>query len=188
VSLLRVMEPTDAQVARVEKHLRSAIGKKPDSTALLLHLSDLHDKRGQYDKAADAYREVLRREPNNIVALNNLAWLLAHRTGEAREALDHINKAVSGMGRRPDLLDTRGVIYLALRDTAKALADLKEASSEEPTPVRLFHLAKVLHAERDTSKAREVLRQAKEKGLQVAQLHPVEQDAARRLLDEYGIR
>ncbi|MFO0842183.1 MAG: tetratricopeptide repeat protein [Gemmataceae bacterium] len=188
VSLLRVMSPTDAQVARVERHLRSAIDKRPDSTALLLHLSDLHDKRGQYDKAAAAYREVLRREPNNIVALNNLAWLLAHRSGEAGVALEHINKAVSGMGRRPDLLDTRGVIHLALRDTARALADLREASAEEPTPVRLFHLAKAHHADRDTTRAREVLRQAKEKGLQVAQLHPVEQDAARRLLDEYGIR
>ncbi len=188
IALLRVMNPTDAQVARVEKRLREAFEKKPQSTVLLLHLADLYDKRGLYDQSADAYRKVLEREPNNVVALNNLAWLLAHRRGEAKQALEYINKAVTGIGRRPDLLDTRGVIHLALKDHAKALADLREAVEESPTPVRLFHLAKALHEERDAAKARETLQKAKEKGLQLSSLHPVEQDAARRLLEEYGIR
>lgn len=188
VALLRVMNPSDAQVASVEKHLMAAISRKPESNALSMHLADLYDKRGQYDKAGDLWRKVLRSEPNNVVALNNLAWQLAHRSGEAKEALEHINKAVSGMGRRPDLLDTRGVVHLALKDTGKAIQDLKEATTEGPTPVRLFHLARAHHEERDGKKAREVLQQAKNLGLQVASLHPVEQESARRLMEEYGLR
>lgn len=188
VRLLQVMDPTDAQVAAVERHLNAAIAKKPDSTVLLMHLSTFYDKRGQYDRATEAYRMVLQREPSNVVALNNLAWLMAHRSGEAKAALEHINKAVTGIGRRADLLDTRGVVYLALKEPQKALADLKEATDESPTPVRLLHLARAHHEEKDAKKARDLLRQAKEKGLQVATLHPVEQEAAKRLLDEYGIR
>jgi Tfp pilus assembly protein PilF len=188
VSILRVMNPSDAQVAAVEGHLRAAIAKKPESTVMVLHLANLYDKRGQYDKAAESYREVLKREPNNVVALNNLAWLLAHRSEEAREALEFIDRAVNGMGRRADLLDTRGLVHLALKDTKKAVADLKDATNEGATPARLFHLARAHHEERDPKRAREALRQAKDKGLQVAELHPVEQDMARRLLDEYGLR
>lgn len=188
VALLRVMNPTDSQVAAVEKHLQGAIAKKADSTVLLMHLSDLCDKRGQYDRAADLYRQVLRREPNNVVALNNLAWLLAQRAGDAGTALEHINKAVAGMGRRADLLDTRGVVHLARKDAASAVADLKEASTESPTPTRLFHLALAHHENRDAARAREVLRAACDKGLQVTSLHPIEQDRARSILQEYGMR
>jgi Tfp pilus assembly protein PilF len=188
VMLLRVMSPTDAQVARVEKHLLAALRKKPQSNALRMHLADLYDKRGQYDRAADLYRAVLKSEPNNVVALNNLAWLLAHRSGDAEEALACIDRAVHGIGRRADLLDTRGVVHLARKDTARALADLREANGEGPTAARLFHLARAHHEERDAKRAREALRQAKEQGLQVANLHPVEQDLARRLLEEYGMR
>src|SRR5207244_4978990 len=139
------MNPTDAQVASVEKHLQAALLKKPESNALRMHLADLYDKRGQYDKAADIYRAVLKTEPNNVVALNNLAWLLAHRSGEADQALAYIDKAVQGIGRRADLLDTRGVVHLARKDPAKALADLREANSEAATPVRLLHLARAHH-------------------------------------------
>ncbi|MFO0881191.1 MAG: tetratricopeptide repeat protein [Gemmataceae bacterium] len=188
VSLLRVMNPSDAQVALIEKHLQAAQAKNPTSVVLLMHLSDLYDQRGQYDRAAEAYRAVLQQEPNNVVALNNLAWLLAHRSGEAKLALEYINKAVNGMGRRADLLDTRGVVHMALKDTAQALADLREATADGPTPVRLFHLARAYHEERDTTRARETLRQAHDKGLQVSSLHPVEQESARRLLQEYGVR
>ena len=186
-SLLRVMEPTDAQVAKVEKRLAKAIEDKPASTVLRLQLADLLDRRGQYPQAAKLYREVLAKEPNNFVALNNLAWMLAHGGGDAKEALGHIEKAVAGMGRRPDLLDTRGMIHLALKETGKAVADLKEASAEGTTPGRLFHLARAYDAGRDKASARAALKQAKEAGLSVARLHPVEQATAKKMLADYGM-
>src|SRR5262249_33503641 len=110
VSLLNAMSPiSDAHVAAVQNHLSKAVEKNPRSVVLKLHLSALFDKRGDYEKAAEQYREVLKVEPNNIVALNNLAWMLALRGGDRREALGYITKAVNGIGRRADLLDTRGL-------------------------------------------------------------------------------
>jgi tetratricopeptide (TPR) repeat protein len=187
VALLRVMGPSDAQVKRVEGRLRKALEKKKDSVVLRMHLADLYDKRGRYPEAERLYREVLEREKNNIVALNNLAWLLAQRTGKAEEALTHIDAAVKGLGRRPDLLDTRGLVHLARNQTDQALADFREATEEAPTPTRLYHLAKAYHQARKRGEAAQALRDAKSKGLKVAALHPVEQDAARRLLAEYGL-
>jgi tetratricopeptide (TPR) repeat protein len=188
VALLRVMKPTDAQVKRVEGYLTKAIEAHPQSTVLLMHLCDLHDQRGRYDDAVATYRKVLAQEPNNVVALNNLAWLLAQRSGDASEAMQYITTAVSGLGRRADLLDTRGLVHMALKQPDKAVADLKEATTDAPTPTRLFHLARAHHEARDRANARRVLRQAKERGLEVATVHPVEQETCRQLLVEYGIR
>jgi tetratricopeptide (TPR) repeat protein len=188
LALLRVMEASDTQVKQLEKHLRAAIRAKPDSTVLLMHLSTLCDMRGQYDEAAVLYRKVLKKEPNNIVALNNLAWLLALRSGDTKEALNCITAAVNGMGRRADLLDTRGLVHLARKEPRKALEDLQEANSDAPTPTRLFHLAQAHHAAGERVKASDSLREAKRRGLEVAKLHPVEQQACRELLQEYGIK
>ncbi len=189
VSLLQVMKPlTDAEVKVVENHLLAAIEKKPHSAVLKMHLAALLDKRGEYAKAADQYREVLRVEPNNVVALNNLAWMLALRGNNATEALTHINKAVHGMGRRADLLDTRGLVHLRLENLADAVADFEEATKDAPTPSRLFHLAWAYHKDNNTTKARDFLKQAKDKGLNVANLHPYEQNECRELLASYSLR
>ncbi|MFM7150958.1 MAG: tetratricopeptide repeat protein, partial [Gemmataceae bacterium] len=188
VSLLRVMSPSESQTAFIEERLKQSLGKAPDNQQIQLQLADLYDFMGQYEKAADSYRQVLKKAPDNIVALNNLAWLQAYQAGQVNQALEMINRAVQGAGRRADLLDTRAMVHLALKDTASALSDLKEANKEGDSPTRLFHLARVLHEDRDTSKAREILRQAKAKGFQLTQLHPVEQPEAQRLLKQYGIR
>jgi tetratricopeptide (TPR) repeat protein len=189
VSLLNVMTPlTDAQVAAVEKHLQEAAANNRRSVVLKLHLAALFDKRGQYEKAADQYREVLKFEPNNFVALNNLAWMLALSGGDRREALGYITKAVNGMGRRADLLDTRGLVNLKLDKLSEAVADFEEAAKEAPTPSRLFHLAWAYHKDNNSPKAKEVLKQAQEKGLKVNAVHPIEQKDCRDLLMAYGMR
>ncbi len=197
VAVLRMMSPRDEQVQRLEKRLRDAIDankkKKIRSPVLQLHLADLYDLRGRYAEAERLYAEVLEEgnEPNNAVALNNRAWLLAHREGGANEALASIQKAIDGIGRRADLLDTRGLVYLKLGKADTALADLEEAVAEAPTPTRLFHLAKAYQQTRDPARARQVIEQAQallktNKPLPGA-MHPTEQEECRRLLVELKI-
>jgi tetratricopeptide (TPR) repeat protein len=199
VALVRAMgeEVTDRQVERVEGHLKDAIEaerkkgpeKNPRVTVMRMHLADLYDRRGRYAEAEQQYRAVLKAEPNNVVALNNLAWLLVvWRRGEAEQALAHIDRAINGMGRRPDLLDTRALVHLALKQPAKAVADLKEATADAPTPTRLFHLARAYHEARDRTAAGRTLREANKKGLTPEALHPVEQQACKDLFAAYDIR
>ncbi|NBO90867.1 MAG: hypothetical protein EBV06_00895 [Planctomycetia bacterium] len=185
MSLLRIMKPTDAQMAIVEKRLVKALmGPKP-SNMLRMQLADLYDRRGKYSEASAQWRDVLKSEPNHFVAMNNLAWQLAIHAGDAKEALLLIDQALAGMGRRGDLLDTRGMVYLALKDNEKALADFKEATTDTPTPTRLLHLARAQHLTRDNDGAKSTIRKAKEAGLELAKLHPSEQEQARQLLAEY---
>jgi tetratricopeptide (TPR) repeat protein len=194
VAILRTIHPTDEQVQRLERQLRDAIIKNPEKHVLRLHLADLYDLRGRYADAEKLYREVLepKAEPDNIVALNNLAWLLAHREGGAVEALEYIEAAVHGVGRRADLLDTRGLVYLKLGKPESALADLREAIEEGPTPTRQFHLAKAYQGMKNSAAAVAELKKAQE-GLERSKrslpsvMHPTEQEECRSLLQELKV-
>lgn len=198
VAVLRNMQShstpaTNAQVLLIENHLKQAIKDNPKSVVLLLHLADLYDQRGRWEEAEAMYREVLRpdNEPKNVIALNNLAWLLVQRASDpqkVQEALTRIDAAVNGIGRRADLLDTRGLVHLKLGQENAALADFREAAADMPTPAHLFHLARAHYQARDKTTALKVLKQAKESGLQASSLHPVEQEAYQRLLEELKVR
>ena len=188
VALLRTMRPTDDQAARIETCLKAAAAAYPDRLVLRMHLADLYDLRAHYAQAEEMYREVLRGEPNNAVALNNLAWLLAQHRGQGAEALELINRAVQGYGRRSELLDTRAMVFLKLDRCDEALADLRELTNNAPSAARLFHLARVQHAAHDRDAAGKTLRQARALGLAPDKLHPVEQEACRKLLEEYRVQ
>jgi tetratricopeptide (TPR) repeat protein len=188
VALLRAMKPTDAEVAKAEGWLKAGIEKHPKSMALRIHLADLYDLRGRYGESEQQYRVVLREEPGNVIALNNLAWLLVKNGDGAAEALPLIDAAVNGLGRRPDLLDTRAVVYLKLGRFDEAQADLREATADKPTPTRLFHLAQAFHQAKERDAAARVLGEALKLGLQTAALHPVEQSDCKQLLEEYKLQ
>jgi tetratricopeptide (TPR) repeat protein len=187
VNLMRGMKPSDAQCEKVEGWLKRAIEADPKKTVLRMHLADLYDQRGRYAEAERVYLEVLQAEPGNFVALNNLAWLLALRKGDAAEAERYVNQAISNLGRRGDLLDTRGVVRIALGKPEAAIPDLQDAAADNEAPSRLFHLARAHHLARDRVSAARVLTRARQRGLDPALLHPVEQEACRKLLAELNV-
>jgi predicted Zn-dependent protease len=198
VAVLRdKLNRTEAELDRAETWLKGVIQEqekaaanlkqnpKPPGMVLWLHLADLYDLRGQYAKAEKLLREVLTREPGNVIAMNNLAWMLAQQRSNGKEAEFFISKAVEAVGRRPDLLDTRGLVYLSQGRVAEALADLKEAVEDTPTPARLFHLARAYHENKDERSAAATLERAKELNLTPDKLHPLELDNFRELKRTY---
>jgi tetratricopeptide (TPR) repeat protein len=200
VAVLRGMQlngtpATREQVLLIEDKLKDALKDDPKSVVLMLHLAELYDQRGDWQEAEQMYRQVLRpeNEPKNIVALNNLAWLLAQHASEpdkVQEALTRIEAAVNGIGRRADLIDTRGLVYLRLNQDSAALADFRDAVADMPTPAHLFHLARAHYKAQDKTNAIKILKEAKKNGLddQASVLHPVEQKDYKRLLEELKIR
>ena len=198
VAVLRGMQANDTpasheQVLTIEQYLNRALEAKPRSVVLMLHLAELYDQRGRWDDAENIYRRVLlpENEPKNIVALNNLAWLLAQRSSDTQkhhEALLRIEAAVAGIGRRADLLDTRGLVRMKLGQNAAALADFREAAADMPSPAHLFHLARAHYKSSDKTNASKVLKRAREQGLQASVLHPSEQSEYQKMLMELKIR
>jgi tetratricopeptide (TPR) repeat protein len=184
VALLREGKPDDKLCVRVEERLRMAINANPEQSAgLLVHLADLLDLRGQYLPAEKQYRLALEKEPDNLVALNNLAWLLAHRNNGA-EAMKLINHALELAGPRPELLDTRALCYLTLKQSDKAVADLEHAINEGPTPIEYFHLARAQESANNREASQVALHEAKKRGLKRSGLHPIEEKTAGALVNE----
>lgn len=174
--------PSEDQSKRVEKSLKEMLAKKPESIPLLVCLADLYDLRERFAEAEALYRQVLRKDEDNLIALNNLAWLLAFKKLPARaEALAVINKAIDRVGPSPELLDTRGVIYLMLSQSDRALVDLQQAVAQSPSPNRSFHLARALAAANKLFEAGQTLKEANKRGFKENGLHPLEQPLVKQL-------
>jgi tetratricopeptide (TPR) repeat protein len=150
-----------------------------------MHLADLQGQRGKYQEEEQIYDKVLSIDPNNIIAMNNRAWLLALRSGNGSAAQPLIESALAVLGPRPELLDTRAMVHLALHDAPKAIADLEKAVVlDTPTASRYFHLARAYHMGNKPEAAYKAFRKAKELGLDRTKLHPVELAACGKLFDE----
>src|SRR5262249_5845530 len=138
-----------------------------------LHLADLAEFRHDFKSAEELYRKVLNGEPNHVLAMNNLAWVLAHR-GPSPEALMLVQKAISTIGPIPDLLETRAKAYLALSRTAEAVQDLEDAVADTPTAMRYFLLATAREKNGNPEGARDAFHRAQELGFDARDLHPVD--------------
>jgi tetratricopeptide (TPR) repeat protein len=165
------------QAARVEASLRAAI--RADERRVLLHLqlADLLELEGRYDDVEAVCRGIIEMDADNLVALNNLAWLLAAKEGRGQEAQGLIQRAIRRHGVRPELLDTRAVVYLSLGMAKEAVHDLEIVVREAPSPARYFHLMRAHHLAQNAPQALAALQRANELGLDVQRLHPNDQRA-----------
>jgi len=112
-----------------------------------LHLGYLEAKSGNYPQAIEHCRKVVETEPTNVVALNNLAYLLADHTDQPDEALKYAQRAAE---LAPDNLIVEGTIGWAyyrkgVYDTALKYLE-KAVSTEgavirEGSVIRKYHLA-----------------------------------------------
>lgn len=172
ITALREAHADEAQCQLVEQWLRATARQHPE-VSLDLHLAELAEFRHDFATAAQLYRQVLAQQPNHVVALNNLAWVLAHQ-GPSAEALQLVQRAIVGVGPIPDLLDTRARVYLALGRAIEAIQDLEDAIAEAPTALRYFHLAMAHDRAGNAGAAQDAMRWALELGFDERDLHPVD--------------
>ena len=118
------------------KVIERNISKDPSNVAAWEALAMLYHNQGQIKKAEFAYRRVLLIQPDNSVALNNLAWILAtdpHSTQKQKqEALLMAKRAVQ-KEKNSTYLDTlaeayfvNGYLKLAVETAAEALKLAKD--------------------------------------------------------------
>jgi tetratricopeptide (TPR) repeat protein len=190
VTVLRTAGVGQEDCQRVERWLDAAIQKNSTDAALLLCLADLRDFQARFDDAAMIYRTIINRDNRNVIALNNLAFLLAHKDGGAAEALSLINRAIGIAGPAPELLDTRASVFLALGDVNKAVEDLHQAIDRTGINTaamasQQFHLARAYHMARRTGDAQVAFRQARDSAGTVP--HPLERRTYEGLTKELAL-
>jgi tetratricopeptide (TPR) repeat protein len=184
VAALRYGRPTEEQQRAVERRLRDAIAREARPLVLEVRLAQLLEQSGRYAEAVALYRRVLAADPRNVVAGNNLAFLLAVRGDKGGEAPRLIQEAIAEAGPQAELLDTRAVVYLAGGAAAQALGDLQEAVAQAPSPAKYFHLARAHQLAGDGHAAQQAYRRATELDLKETDMHPLEREGLRQLARE----
>lgn len=111
----------------------------PNEPAPLLSLAVLYDTSGRADEATKTYERVLKIQPDNPVALNNLAYSKAEQGVDLDQALTFAERAKQKLPNDPNVADTIALIYLRknlVEDSVRVLSDLVAKD-----PARsLFHL------------------------------------------------
>ena len=161
--------------------LQKALDARGRPLELLSLSAEMSSGGGRWEEAERLYREILGRNPHHVMALNNLAMLLALEEKRGDESLRLVEEAIRLSGPQGPLLDTRGMAYLALGKLREALENLEAAIAESPVPVRLFHRAQAYLRSDRPKAAASSLREAMDRGLKPEQLHPLERSSLAQL-------
>ncbi len=122
-----------------------------------------YDKLGYYDKCIRLYGRILRVEPDNVLMMNNLAYILAGQGKELLRAKTLAMKAVSREPANASYLDTLGWVLFKMGRYEQAREMLEKAVRLNSSEVEIFeHLSKVYEKLGNTPKAFEILERAKQ--------------------------
>lgn len=102
----------------------------PKDIVFRIYLGDSASKRKDYDKAASYYQAALDIQPNNAVALNNLAWVTGLQKGA--KAIEYAERANKLAPNQPPFMDTLAMLLAEKGDTGRALELLKKAVELAP--------------------------------------------------------
>lgn len=115
----------------------------PKDVAFRLYLGDVATARKDYPAAIQHYRSVVDQQPENALALNNLAWAAGQM--KSPKAIEYAEKANKLAPNQPALMDTLAMLMADKGDTAGAITLLRKALEISPQAAALhLNLARVL--------------------------------------------
>lgn len=142
-----------AEAARVSADWLKA---QPSDPTFPLYLGDRAIASTQWAEAARLYQRVLDLQPNNAVALNNLAWV-AGQLGRS-DAIALAEKANAVAPNQPAFMDTLATLLSASNQHDRAIALQKKALAARPdAPLLKLNLAKMQIKSGDKAAARLIL-------------------------------
>lgn len=117
--------------AAASSFLKEWVSKLPDSSQAHTANGNHQMQNKQTAAAIESYSQAVSLNPNNALALNNLAWL-QYEKGDNNNAIKHAQKAYEVAGKNAAIADTYGWILSQTGQAAKALPILEEAASQAP--------------------------------------------------------
>jgi Tfp pilus assembly protein PilF len=132
----------------VREALEEATTLDPKLVSAHLVLAGEYEADRDWDKAAERYRVALAASPDNVVALNNLAYVLAARKGRPAEALGYAERAMAlSGGKSPEIADTLAWVQHLVGRDGEALPLLERVVKAVPSgALYRLHLAVVYAA------------------------------------------
>ncbi len=139
------------------KVLESWLDTEPTDTRARTLLATLYQQGGQPAKAEAHYRVLIEQQPDNFVALNNLAFLSIK--SDLPQARRYAEKAHALIPGNASVTDTLGWILVKEgQELARGIGLLREARRQAPTVAEIqYHLAVGLAAKGEKDEARSLL-------------------------------
>lgn len=144
------------QAGEAETFAAGWLKQQPKDVILRLHLGEQAVASKDYEKASSLYRAVIELQPNNAVALNNLAWVTGQLKGA--RALEYAERANRIAPNQPAFIDTWAVLLSEKGEHARARELFEQALKLQPqaAPIRL-NMAKALIKAGDKAAAKKEL-------------------------------
>lgn len=155
-----LLSQAQARAAGVDQGIASLdqwLVRFPEDLRVRTFLAQSYLSLERFDKAEKEYETILENAPDNIAALNNLAWV-NWRLGNSRQGVTHARRALLLAPDNPGIMDTLGILLLEQGESAEALTLLRQAYDQVPRSTEIkFHLARALAEEGATGEAKKLL-------------------------------
>jgi tetratricopeptide (TPR) repeat protein len=164
------MAALDLQQGHVEAartSLSGIVAKAPENLSAQIMLANLEYSAKNLPAALAHYRAVVDANPDNVIALNAEAYLLAQQNPDS--ALKLAQHALDLAPGNASVEDTLGWIYYHQGHYTNAVELLREAVSKQPTAVHHYHLALCYLKVGDSQQASQNLQEALAKDPKVAE-------------------
>lgn len=137
-------------------HFRKASALAPNDVAPLIRVAILLDSVGRRSEAKPIYEQVIRLQPDNPMALNNLAFIKAEEGTDLDQALSYAQRAKQKVPQDPNISDTLGWIYIKKNLSDDAVRLFRELVTKNPTNATYrYHLAMALFQKGDRPSAKQ---------------------------------
>jgi tetratricopeptide (TPR) repeat protein len=178
---LGVMQRELGQLDAASASFEQASNADPKNPQALLNRAMLLEATGKKSEAHDAYNKVLALQPENALALNNLAYLNADSGKNLDQAMTFAQRAKQKAPDNPDVSDTLGYVYYQKNLNSEALRIFRQNVQDHPQNSMFhFHLAMALLKQGDKEGAREEATKA------LTTAVPAQQDKIRSFVSQIG--
>jgi Tfp pilus assembly protein PilF len=139
--------------------LTTVIGANPTNLPARLLLAQVNLDEGKVPAAIEQYNKVVDTDPKNVIALNNVAYILADGK-QPDEALRFAQLAKQLAPENATVDDTLGWTYYQKGMYKLAVSYLESATAREGTAKRKYHLAMAYLKAGDPQRGRQTLEAA----------------------------
>jgi putative PEP-CTERM system TPR-repeat lipoprotein len=156
VMLLKIVQALELSGKSKEAMARTTqwLKEHPNDTTIKLFLADRNLANREFKPAIALLEQITKQDPNNAIALNNLAW--AYQQEKDPRALATAERAFSVAGESAGVMDTLGWILVEQGNMQRGVPLLKKAATAASgSPEIAYHLVVGLHkaGKRDEARA-----------------------------------
>ena len=156
---MAILQKKQGDIAGAIETYKKAVASLKDSTKLKIMLADAYQVNGRVQDSIDIYRSMIKEDPDNVIAINNLAQMLVDNYDDKTayaEALNLVEKIKNNSNVA--VLDTVAWVYYKVGNYAEAVNILKGVV-EKTSDVAVFnyHLGMALYKAGDKAAAKKYL-------------------------------